>query len=553
MDCHVACEGWRADIVSEEDDGALLNSAAEAIDHGLAAFDAELRLAAPNPNFVRMLGLPEELTQRGTSLSDILGHLARRGDFGVDDTASAPATRALALLTETFTPIVRRQPGLGRSIELQTFRMPGGGLAMSAVDVTARVAAEAELTRVKSSLEQRVDERTADLTRVNAELEIARTKADAANLDKTRFLAAASHDLLQPLNAARLYTSTLVERAGGTALTDLAHGIEASLNAVEEIMSALLDISRLDSGALKQVPSAFAVDDLLRKIEVEFGPQAREKSVTLELVESRAFALADRALVARIVQNLVSNAVKYTRPGGRVLVGIRPRGARLRLDIIDTGIGFSRDQQGLIFAEFSRLEQGARMAAGLGLGLSIVQRLVAGLGLGLELDSVEGKGSRFSLYLPRAQSVKTAEPAEVLPPVPGASLAGLKLLCVDNEAAILEAMSGLLGGWGCDVRLARSLKDIDQRHLFEGWLPDLVLMDYHLDQTSGLDAIEWLRQNVGGHLPAALLTADHSPQVRALAVERGIAVIMKPVKPAALRAVIGALTGGGGLPRRAVR
>ncbi|MEO8882163.1 MAG: ATP-binding protein [Devosia sp.] len=534
-------------------DAEALGRAAEAVGQGLAAFDGELRLVALNSSFARLLGLPDELSRQGTPLSDIVDHLAQRGDLGADNAPTILRPRTLAALSEAFTPVVQKRPGSGQTIELQSRPMPDGRIALSAVDITARMAAEGELGRVKLSLEQRVDERTADLMRVNAELEIARAKADAANLDKTRFLAAASHDLLQPLNAARLYTSTLVERAGGTALTDLAHGIEASLNAVEEIMSALLDISRLDSGALKQVPSTFAIDDLLRKIEVEFGPLAREKSVTLELVSNQAFALADRALVARIVQNLVSNAVKYTKPGGRVLVGVRPRGARLRLDIIDTGIGFSRDQQGLIFAEFSRLEQGARMAAGLGLGLSIVQRLVAGLGLGLELDSVEGKGSRFSLYLPKAQGAKTSEPVEAIPPLPGASLVGLNLLCVDNDGTILEAMAGLLSGWGCDVRLARSLKDIDRGHLFDGWLPDLVLMDYHLDQTSGLDAIEWLRHNVGGHLPAALLTADHSPQVRALAEERGIAVIMKPVKPAALRAVIGALTGAGGPQRRAIR
>lgn len=549
---HVYSSTRGGKVMSPYTGAEALRYAAAAIGQGLAAFDSELRLAAANPGFGKLLGLPEELARPGAVLSEIVGYLAHRGDFGAGK-ATAIAESAQTALIEEFLPIAQRRPGSGRTVELQAWRMPDSGLAISAIDVTARAAAEAELARVKLSLEQRVDERTADLTRVNAELEIARAKADAANLDKTRFLAAASHDLLQPLNAARLYTSTLVERSGGTALTELAHGIEASLSAVEEIMAALLDISRLDSGALKQVPSAFAIGDLVRKVEVEFGPLAREKSVTLKLISSHAFALADRTLVARIVQNLVSNAVKYTRPGGRVLVGVRLRGSRLRLDIIDSGIGFSRDQQGLIFAEFSRLEQGARMASGLGLGLSIVQRLVAALGLGLELDSVEGKGSRFSLYLPRAQAVRVSEPAEALPTLPGASLTGLNLLCVDNDSTILEAMSGLLKGWGCDVRLARSLKDIDRGHLLEGWLPDLVLMDYHLDQTSGLDAIEWLRQNVGGHLPAALLTADHTPQVRALAEERGIAVITKPVKPAALRAVISALTGAGGQTRRAIR
>src|SRR5690606_23673762 len=156
----------------------------------------------------------------------------------------------------------------------------------------------------------------------------------------------------QPLNAARLYTATLVERAGGTGLDELASSIEASLTAVEEIMSALLDISRLDAGALKLANAPFQIRDLLKKIEVEFAPLATKKQIRLRLVDTCATGIGDRALVGRVVQNLVSNAIKYTRPGGQVLVGVRKRGTRLRLDIVDTGIGFNREQHSLIFAEF---------------------------------------------------------------------------------------------------------------------------------------------------------------------------------------------------------
>ena len=519
-----------------------LRRATDVMPQGLAVFDSSLRLVTSNARYRELLDLPAGLVVPGVLLHDIALFLAQRGDLGTGD-VEALAARRVRMLTETAESITQREGADGQVLEFHSCRMPDGGLTVSFADVTARVAAEVALARINASLEERVAERTAALTRVNAELEIARSKADAANLDKTRFLAAASHDLLQPLNAARLYTSTLVERAGGTELGELAHAIEASLNAVEEIMSALLDISRLDSGAMKQAPGPFAVAELLRKVEVEFGPLAREKDIGLTLMPTQSVAVADRMLVGRIVQNLVSNAIKYTGPGGRVTVGVRPRGNRLRLDIIDTGIGFSREAQSLIFAEFSRLEQGARMAPGLGLGLSIVHRLVAVLGLTLEIDSTEGRGSRFSLYLPRTRATRPAEAAEAGPRLPAADLGGLHILCVDNEKPILEAMAGLIGGWGCDVRLARSLKDIAQDRLIEGWLPDLVLMDYHLDQTSGLDAIEWLRQNVGGHLPAALLTADRSPQVRALAEERGVAVITKPVKPAALRAAISGLAG----------
>jgi signal transduction histidine kinase/CheY-like chemotaxis protein len=524
------------------EDNALLREAVDCIPQGLAVFDAGLCLVASNGRYRELLSLPPDLVVAGTPLQAIALHLAGRGEFGPGRPDELAAQR-VDLLTRSPATVTQRSGSGGRTLEFHSSRLPNGRLVVSLADVSDRVAAEAELERVNASLERRVEERTAALTRVNAELEAARAKADAANRDKTRFLAAASHDLLQPLNAARLYTSTLIERAGGTGFSELAHSIEASLNAVEEIMTALLDISRIDSGALKPAPSAFKVRDLLKKTEVEFAPLAREHDVTLRLVGTSATVLADRALVARIVQNLVSNAIKYTRPGGQVLVGCRIRGARVRLDVVDTGIGFNKDQHALIFAEFSRLEHGARMAQGLGLGLSIVRRLVSALGLGLELASVEGRGSRFSLYLPLTRMAAPAAEAGIGPRESLSNLTGLKVLCVDNERAVLDAMEGLLSGWGCDVRTARSLRDIDRDQLLVGWLPDLVLMDYHLDQTSGLDAVEWLRHNVGGHLPAALVTADRSPAVRALADERGIPVITKPVKPAALRATISGLAG----------
>ncbi|HZY68886.1 MAG TPA: PAS-domain containing protein [Devosia sp.] len=518
---------------------ASLRRAFDFVPQGLAVFDAQLRLVASNSRYRDLLDLPPDLVQRGTALYDIAVYIGERGDLGGGDPETLAAAR-VASLTAAPVTVSQRIGKQGQTLEFHSSRLPDGGLVISFSDVSARVEAEAALEQANASLEERVGERTATLMRVNSELETARKKADAANHDKTRFLAAASHDLLQPLNAARLYTATLLERAGGTELGALAHSIEASLNAVEEIMSALLDMSRIDSGALKPQSAPFRLRDLNQKIAVEFAPAAREKSIRLTLVDSSAVAVADRALLARIVQNLVSNAIKYTRPGGAVLVGCRRRGTRIRLDVIDSGIGFNRDQHALLFAEFSRLEQGARMAQGLGLGLSIVDRLVNAMGLTLELQSTEGRGSRFSLYLPAGRMEKAVLSAPERP-ASVASLAGLRILCVDNERAVLDAMEGLLCGWGCDVRSARSLRDIDRDELLLGWLPDLVLMDYHLDQTSGLDAVEWLRHNVGGHLPAALVTADRTAQVRALAEERGIAILTKPVKPAALRAAIGGL------------
>ncbi|HVX71284.1 MAG: ATP-binding response regulator [Devosia sp.] len=516
-----------------------LTRAVDFIPEGLAVFDADLHLVVSNQRYRELLDLPARLVVSGTALYDIALYIGKRGDLGAGDPARLAAER-VETLTGAPRSVSQRLGKQGQTLEFHSARLPDGGLVVSFSDVTKRMDAEAALERANATLEGRVAERTATLLRVNSELESARKKADAANRDKTRFLAAASHDLLQPLNAARLYTATLIERANEGETRGLAHSIEASLNAVEEIMSALLDMSRIDSGALRPVAAPFQIRDLIRKAGVEFAPLAEEKSVRLRLVDSGAVVNADRALVGRIVQNLVSNAIKYTRPGGQVLVGCRRRGSRVRLDVVDTGIGFSREQHQLLFAEFSRLEQGARMAQGLGLGLSIVERLVAAMGLTLDLQSVEGKGSRFSLYLPRGK-IDRPEAGEGERAGEAASLTGLRILCVDNERAVLDAMEGLLRGWGCDVRSARSLRDIDRDQILVGWLPDLVLMDYHLDQTSGLDAVEWLRHNVGGHLPAALVTADRTAAVRMLAEERGIAVVTKPVKPAALRAAISGL------------
>ena len=268
--------------------------------------------------------------------------------------------------------------------------------------------------------------------------------------------------------------------------------------------------------------------------------EARDLALVVEPCRDLPHVQADLQRLRQVLLNLVGNALKFTDEGSVTIRCIAEPGDTTVVQIVDTGIGFSRDQHRLLFAEFSRLEQGARMAQGLGLGLSIVERLVAAMGLTLELESTEGKGSRFSLYLPGGKMQKPAL-VEADRAVEAASLSGLRILCVDNERAVLDAMEGLLKGWGCDVRSARSLREIDRDGLLVGWLPDLVLMDYHLDQTSGLDAVEWLRHNIGGHLPAALVTADRTAAVRGLAEERGITVITKPVKPAALRAAISSL------------
>ena len=293
--------------------------------------------------------------------------------------------------------------------------------------------------------------RTAELTQVNEELAQAQMFAEEANLGKTRFLAAAGHDILQPLNAARLYCASLIEKAGKGVASEAALNIESSLESVETILGAVLDISRLDAGAMKPAETVFRLDALLRQIGTDFQPMASEKKLDLIIVPSSLMVRTDRNLFRRLIQNLVSNAIKYTRTG-RILVGVRRRGDLAEVQVFDTGIGIPIDKLNSVFGEFTRLEEGAREAQGLGLGLSIVDRIARVLRLELQVDSGRGKGCRFSVIIPVTQAQEA-----ILPDKPRAqhastaALNGMVVLCVDNDSRILEGMRLLLEGWGCHV------------------------------------------------------------------------------------------------------
>ncbi len=361
--------------------------------------------------------------------------------------------------------------------------------------------------------------------------------ADEANISKTRFLAAASHDILQPLNAARLYVTSLVERQTGGEAARLASHVDASREAVEEIIGALLDISRLDTGALKPETSSFRVDDVLRQLELEFAPLAREKGLRLVFVPSSLAVRSDRRLLRRLLQNLVSNAVKYTAQG-RVLVGCRRRGDYLRIEVYDTGIGIPRSKQRVVFTEFHRLDQGARVARGLGLGLSIVERIARVLDHKVELESAVDRGSHFSVEVPLASTTAQLRARGETKPHDVGQLAGMAVLCIDNDEKILDGMRTLLGGWGCRVIATTDVAAAAAALAEEAIVPAGLLVDYHLDHGDGIAAIAELRRTYGAALPAILVTADRSAGVREAAHAHHIQVVNKPIKPAALRALL---------------
>jgi len=509
----------------------LLQIALDQMEQGITVFDQDFRLTCWNRQYRLLFGLPDEMGQVGVSLDQILTYLARRGDI---DSGSKIAI--LDRMTTFGAPWQMELRTSGRTIELRSNPMPDGGIVATYADITQRVEADLALKRANESLEQRVERRTAELTRVNEELAQAQMFAEEANLGKTRFLAAAGHDILQPLNAARLYCSSLIEKAGRGAEGEAAANIESSLESVETILGAVLDISRLDAGAMKPVETVFKLDGLLRQIATDFQPLAAEKKLELTIVPSSLAVSTDRNLFRRLIQNLVSNAVKYTR-SGRILVGVRRRGELAEIQVFDTGIGIPTDKLSSIFGEFTRLEEGAREAQGLGLGLSIVDRIARVLKLELQVDSGRGKGTRFSVILPVSDAVEQTAVAEAAPSVqPGAALDGMAVLCIDNDRRILEGMRLLFEGWGCTVATFSGSKAIAEAGLIA--VPDIILADYHLDGETGLDLIRKLRGRFGETIPAVLVTADRSNEVREAADRMDVPVVNKPLKPAVLRSLM---------------
>jgi Na+/proline symporter/signal transduction histidine kinase len=514
-----------------------------ALDHarqGITVFDNNLALTAWNREFADLFALPPSMMRVGVGLDEIVRFNAARGTYGPGRTDDLVAERLETLLNHEEPIRLRLHPSL-RVLEIRSARLPDGGIVTTYTDVTHTVQTEEELAAANERLERRVRERTAELERLNRELASAKAAAEEANLSKTRFLAAAGHDILQPLNAARLYASSLSEVAAHGGVEErvtLVRNVDLSLEAVEEILAALLDISRLDAGATRPQIVDFPIGDVFRQLEIEFAPTASAKGLALRFERSSMIVRSDRRLMRRLLQNLVSNALKYT-PKGRVVVGCRRlAGDQVRIEVWDTGLGIPADQQRLVFEEFQRLEQGARVARGLGLGLSIVERLGRVLGHPINVRSWTGRGSVFSVVVPRGAvgAASAAAPGAPEPHVAPDALKGLRVLAIDNEPRVLDGMRALLTQWGCRVATARDLREARVALATLDGLPDAIVADYHLDEGDGLSAIAALRHQLGERTPAILATADRTQEVREAAARADVALLNKPLKPAPLRA-----------------
>ena len=518
----------------------LLQSALDQVRHGLSVFDKEMRLVCWNRQFRELLDVPNELRRVGVPLDRILRVCAERGDFGAGNVDDLVRDRLLKLAVNKETSVEYFRNGR-MVIEIRTASMPQGGIVTTYADITESVTAAEALERAKETLERRVAGRTQELVEANAQLEAAKKAADEASLDKTRFLAAASHDILQPLNAARLYASSLLEKLGTeqevAGSKDIASKIDQSLDAVEEILGALIEIARLDTGRFDPEISAFELSALLERLAVEFEPMARNKGLQLTFVSTRAWVRSDRRLLRRLLQNLIANAIKYTSKG-KVLIGVRHRGANLRIEVWDTGPGIAPHKQAIVFKEFERLGETAAKTRGLGLGLSIVERIGRLLDHDVTLTSEVGKGSVFAVEVPRAAAGAVAALQEARESRFASRLTSLCVLCIDNEPAILAGMDSLLNNWGCHVVTADSAAAAEAKIIEHKLQPDVILADYHLDHGTGIDAVRVIRNRLGSNVPAIIITADTSAQLHRDVRVLGFGLLNKPVKAAALRAAL---------------
>ena len=511
---------------------------------GISVVDSDLRIVAWNRRYADLFDYPEGYVYVGRPIVDLVRYNAQRGLLGPGDIEQQVRRRLEYLRHGTPHVFVRERPD-GRVIETRGEPLPGGGYLTTFSDITAHKRAERALRESNETLEQRVVQRTRELSEALVSQEQAKRQAEAANASKTRFLAAASHDLLQPLNAARLFTSALRHQPQLDAeSTQLAERIDASFKAAEDLLEALLEASRLDAGRYRPDISTFPLGELFESMRHQFSVLAGTRGLELHVVPTRMHVRSDPHLLRRIVQNFLSNALRYTR-SGRVLLGARRRGEFVNIEVWDTGPGIAPEHLRMIFDEFRRLEQPSPWGEkGLGLGLAICERIAHILGHELSADSRPGRGSRFGIRVARAAEVPSSATGRMLRrPAPLGLPHDVHVLCLDNDAAILDGMRALLTRWGMSCDVARTVDEAEAAA--RSRRPDLILADYHLDDPiDGLAALDRLRAGLTPPPPGALVTEDAGAEVKMRARDLGYALLRKPVKPAALRALIAQLGRG---------
>ena len=526
----------------------VLQAALENIDQGISVIDQDLRLVAWNSRYLELFGYPPGLVREGRHVADLIRYNAMRGECGPGP-VEGHVRKRLGHMRDGAPHRFERRRQNGMVLQMTGNPMPGGGFVTTFNDITAFKTTESALTRANELLEARVAARTVELSRANEGLRAendqrataeaaaldARHEAERANQSKTRFLAAASHDLLQPINAARLFAAS-AQDAADTRKREVLGQIQASLNAAQALLEPLLDISKIDANAWDINERVFALAEVLDPLAQEFNAIASEVGLELRTVATACLVKSDPALLRRILQNFLSNAVRYTE-SGRILLGVRRENHAVRIEVWDTGPGIEDAQIASIFDEFQRGDTRARAGErGLGLGLSLADRMARLLEHDISVRSCPGKGTMFGVRVARAQrelpvALSTPDDAAYAPenaPVRQA-------LCVDDNPASLDALVDLLTYWHIDC-LAAPAEDAEA--ILADGAAELAIIDYDLgpEQPDGLSLIETLRADY--ELPFILVTANREREIAERARALGVEIVYKPIDPDTLRATI---------------
>ncbi len=504
-----------------------LQSTLDTLSEGACLFGPDKRLQAWNDELANMLKLDRDIHPKlGTHEAFARHCIEERGL----DRPQAVEWR------EGRSPRISTDCMLGsRHFVIRSVTLATGGMAFAFDDVTDRIRFQKSLTETAETLERAVHQRTVELVEVNRQLGDAKDEAELANLSKTRFLAAASHDLLQPLNAARLFVSALAERRLADGSRGLVNQASVALDSVEDLLEALFEISRLDAGAIQPEINPVELDRILSALRIEFAPLAEAQGLTFEVAKTDFFVSSDIQMLRRVLQNFVSNAIRYTAKGG-VTVSAKQEDEKVIVSVTDTGPGISAEEQPYVFDEFKRLDA-TRKLPGHGLGLAIVRRSCAKLGHHVELESEPGSGSTFSITIPWAEPASPA-PGPVTMRSRKATPAEGAILVIDNDQAILEGMHALLENWGHEVVSTLGPDRPEALAAVKAGL-SLVVADYHLeDGLTGDVAVAKIRSLHKGELPAVIVTADRSEEVKARLSSLDLPILTKPVKPAQLRALL---------------
>jgi Na+/proline symporter/signal transduction histidine kinase/CheY-like chemotaxis protein len=551
----------------------VLQSAIENVSEGISVIDSELKLVAWNKRYLDIFNYPDDFIYIGCPTSQLIHfNLSQQGYFTQD--IERQVEKRIQFIKAGSRHNSEYKLKNGKTIHIEGNPIPGGGFVMIFSDITKYRQTEKVLKEENTDLESRVKYRTAELEKANKELAQAnlelvqaQVKAEQAHIKKSQYLKACSHDLLQPLSAARLFSSAI---SLSSRVTNEERGqikkIDDSLEIANSLLLDLNEIARIESGNITPTIVPIRIDKLFTMLANEFNALSGEYQVEFHCKMSKLYVVSDSTLLARIIQNFLSNAFRYAHKGitshhSRVLLGCRRQGNELSIQVFDNGPGIPIDKQRTVFEQFTQLNNSNVIGhKGLGLGLNIAQSLAKILNHNINLKSNLGHGCLFSINVPIGLAPNIRE--KILPPA-RMSLQGVGVLCIDNEPAILDGISTLLSAWQCQIFTATDAKQARELYRKHGDEIDILLVDYQLDgrqninvhhlvndransvclidEINGITLIKQLRAMGQYTLPAILITATTDEDLMTLTNQFDIGYLQKIIKPLALRSLMSSL------------